>query len=367
MRTLVLILLLPVSMSAQNLLLNGGFEEENICTEYHVNCAPEAWIYTVPSFIYYFKNPHIAHSGEHFVALIAANTNKPYYRTFVRSRLLCGLRKGNKYRLNFYIRSQHPIIDSFGVYFSSYDFLFEKTPYQQIKPSLYLADASPRLNKKDTLWQHVQMDYTAKGDEAFISIGNFRKGDLRYNTGIKLENNFFVYLDDISLLPVSAGEQLCPDWQKRKEDIYQEDERHYMLKRLITENKDVPLVPEKITTTTIQKIDTIIVPDVLFATAKADLQPRATNLLDSVVRILKNKIIDSVIIEGHTDIMGNYQSNKVLAESRALSVTYYLEPRLTRTMIISRGWSSDRPVADNRTAEGRQLNRRVEIYLYIRE
>jgi outer membrane protein OmpA-like peptidoglycan-associated protein len=367
MRFIVIILLLPLSLSAQNLLLNGGFEEENICSEYQVNCAPEAWIYTVPSFVYYFRNAHIAHTGVHFVALIAGNSNKPYYRTFVRSRLLCGLRKGNKYRLSLYVRSQHSILDSIGVFFSSYDFLFEKTPYQQIKPSLYLADANPKINKKDTGWQHVQIDYTATGDEAFISIGNFQKGDLNYSTGLKFEKNFFIYLDDLSLLPLSPAEGLCPDWQKRKQDIYNEDERHYMLKRLILEHKDAPLEPETPPRTTIQKIDTLVVPDVLFQTAKTDLEGRAIRMLDSVVQILRTKIIDSIIIEGHTDNMGNYQANKVLAEGRALAVTYYLEPRVYRTIIISRGWASDRPVADNRTVEGRQLNRRVEIYLYVRE
>jgi hypothetical protein len=50
MRNLLIILLLQaVPAVAQNLLLNGDFEEENICSEYKVNCAPEAWLYAVPS------------------------------------------------------------------------------------------------------------------------------------------------------------------------------------------------------------------------------------------------------------------------------------------------------------------------------
>ena len=52
MRYLLIILLVQaLPAAAQNLLLNGDFEEENICSEYKVNCAPEAWLYTVSSLI----------------------------------------------------------------------------------------------------------------------------------------------------------------------------------------------------------------------------------------------------------------------------------------------------------------------------
>ena len=51
------VLLFPIYVFSQNLLVNPGFEEENICSEYKVNCAPEGWIYSVPSFIYYFNEP----------------------------------------------------------------------------------------------------------------------------------------------------------------------------------------------------------------------------------------------------------------------------------------------------------------------
>jgi hypothetical protein len=154
MRPLLLFvsLLYHLQTSAQNLLVNGGFEEENYCTEYNIACAPEGWIYTAPSFIYYFKNEKGAHGGSKFVALVAGHSAKPFYRTFVRSRLLCGLRKGSQYRLQFYIKSRHSILDSVGVYFSSYDFLFEKKAYSQLKPSLFIADAEVKCTKGDTTW-----------------------------------------------------------------------------------------------------------------------------------------------------------------------------------------------------------------------
>ena len=40
---------------SQNLLANGGFEDENICVEFHVNCSPEAWISTSDDYNIFFK------------------------------------------------------------------------------------------------------------------------------------------------------------------------------------------------------------------------------------------------------------------------------------------------------------------------
>src|SRR6476661_6810886 len=233
MRLILVIFLLSSKIAlSQELLVNGGFEEENICSEYKVNCAPEAWIYTVPSFIYYFKDARLSHAGHHFVALIAGHTGKPFYRTYVRTRLLCSLHKGNQYQLRFFIRSRHPLLDSMGIYFSGNDFLFEKGPYRSLTPSLFLADGyqPPSL---DTTWQEVVLHYTATGEEAFMAIGNFSRLDVNGPTHIDRENNFFVLLDDISMKPMDPGEKICPGWQTTLNDIYSEDERHEYLDRMI--------------------------------------------------------------------------------------------------------------------------------------
>src|SRR5258706_16061053 len=51
---LLLFLLGSILSSAQNLLVNGGFEDENICTEYHEPCAPEGWPGNTGRFKNYF-------------------------------------------------------------------------------------------------------------------------------------------------------------------------------------------------------------------------------------------------------------------------------------------------------------------------
>ena len=368
MRILTVLLVLFVFPAyGQNLLLNNSFEDENTCSEYEVQCAPEAWVYTVPSFIYYFKNRQMAHTGQYFVALIAGHTKRNYYRTFVRSRLLCGLRKGNTYKLDFYIKSSHPILDSFGVYFSDYDFLFEKKEYQSITPSLYLTVSTPKINRKDTGWQHVVLNYTANGTEAFITVGNFSRKDVPRSTGIDKENNFFALLDDINLVPANPKEQLCDDWRKRVDEIYGQDERHEYQRRLMKENKDKPLQPEIISHTVVQKVDTVIIPDILFTFGSYKLVPEAFKEIDSIANKLNRLSIDSIVVEGHTDSIGTSERNLALSKSRAASVSNYFQTLLPKTLFVTRGFADSRPVGDNRTPRGRQMNRRVEIYVYVRQ
>jgi outer membrane protein OmpA-like peptidoglycan-associated protein len=105
---------------------------------------------------------------------------------------------------------------------------------------------------------------------------------------------------------------------------------------------------------------------VLFASNEATLLPAATKALDNVVSALKAVPANAgrVVIEGHTDSRGARAYNRDLAERRARSVRDYLVSRgLPGDLFAVEGVGPDRPVADNRSAEGRANNRRVEIVL----
>ncbi|MBD0332144.1 MAG: OmpA family protein [Chitinophagaceae bacterium] len=111
-------------------------------------------------------------------------------------------------------------------------------------------------------------------------------------------------------------------------------------------------------------IDTLTVPEVLFATNSFILNKRAVTLLDSFTRKITSYSVDSVVVNGHTDATGSDMYNKELSWRRAASVAAYLQ-QSSRMNIVTRGFGSGRPVADNRTAAGKQKNRRVEIFIYI--
>lgn len=359
--------LLSVNSFSQNLLVNGGLEDENICTEYSVNCAPEGWITNRDGFSNYFKDVNRAHGGEHYLAVEAGNTGKSFQRTFIRSRLVCGLRKDHRYKLEFYIKSPHDILDSIGVLFTPFDFLFGQKKLQNITPSLFIRPAGESFIK-DSSWQKVSMDYLAKGDEAFMAVANFSRHDIRGETNIRMEKHFFVFLDDISLTPLDPHERLCPEWKTNKQEIYDQDERHEFLRQKIRQNMSNPLAVV-IPSTRFVTIDTLILPDVFFATGKSELRKEGYLMLDSICIKLRSKNIDSIVVEGHTDITGSFQMNEKLAEERAWSVEDAIRQRLVlpESTIITGGWGGRKPAAVNSTAAGRQLNRRVEIFVYLRE
>src|SRR5262245_14859058 len=176
------------------------------------------------------------------MSLEAGHGKRPYKRTFIRSQLLCGLQKQNRYRLEFYVRSPYPILDSIGVLFSAEDFLFDRRPLQAVQPSFYLKESSTKL-KKESGWQRVSFDYTANGDEFFIAIGNFARADITGYANISIDPNFLVFIDAVSLVPLDPREGLCSDWQSTMAEIYDQDERHDFLRKKIIANRKYDPIP----------------------------------------------------------------------------------------------------------------------------
>lgn len=86
--------------------------------------------------------------------------------------------------------------------------------------------------------------------------------------------------------------------------------------------------------------------------------------LDSLYNILEQKPSVRIEIRGHTDNIGSESYNKKLSVERAASVyNYLIEKGIPKTRIKYRGFGPNVPVADNGTEEGRELNRRVEIFI----
>jgi outer membrane protein OmpA-like peptidoglycan-associated protein len=369
--SLSIFLLAAFPAHSQNLISNGGFEDENICTEYHKNCAPEAWIATSLTANYYFDDSVNAYRGRHFIGIAAGNLYRPGIRNFVRARLLCGLQKGHKYRLEFFIRSRNDILDSIGVYFSANDFLFEKMPFRYIEPQLWSADIPEQPGISFSDWHKLSFEYIANGEEGFITIGNFKREDHKREGRAEYKNDYYFFVDEVSLIPENAREQLCAAADSVQREIYAENERHELLSKKIYYYTKRPPAIQALPGTRMQadqRIDTLTIPDIFFKTASYELNPASHNLLDSFAGALNRSAIDSVVIEGHTDSIGKLQYNAELSASRANSVKEYLLSRsqTNNGLYRTRGFAYLKPVADNRTPAGRSRNRRVEIRVYRR-
>ncbi len=114
------------------------------------------------------------------------------------------------------------------------------------------------------------------------------------------------------------------------------------------------------------KISLSISDKLVFDINSINLTKEGQNLLKDFVRIL-NKSDYIISIEGHTDSTKSKRiSNIELSLQRALSVARFLILNgLDKNKVQVSGYGEYRPIADNSTPEGRQLNRRVEINILI--
>ena len=99
-----------------------------------------------------------------------------------------------------------------------------------------------------------------------------------------------------------------------------------------------------------------------FLSGSDTLTPIARETLDGVVTRMNEFPDVRVSVHAHTDSAGDEASNMELSRRRALSVVRYLTSRgVSLGRFEARAYGERKPIADNSTVEGRQLNRRVEF------
>lgn len=124
-------------------------------------------------------------------------------------------------------------------------------------------------------------------------------------------------------------------------------------------NQGCPEINEEV----IQKVN-YAAQNIYFATGKSTLLSRSFKGLDEVVQVLKADPALKLAIDGHTDNVGADALNQKLSENRAAAVkTYLVKKGVDPNRLTAAGFGETQPVADNKTAPGRQQNRRVELKL----
>lgn len=101
-----------------------------------------------------------------------------------------------------------------------------------------------------------------------------------------------------------------------------------------------------------------------FDTDSAVLKPGYTPTLNKIARVLNQYGKTTVTVIGHTDSVGSHEYNQALSEKRAQSVLdYFAGQNVNPLRLEAYGKGETEPRADNSTEAGRQLNRRVELWI----
>lgn len=363
-KLIAIISFISFNCHAQDLILNGTFEDINICTEFIALCSPEAWRLTSPFLPGYYKN-----AQNNCVDFIVYNSSVPNVRSYLESRLGDTLITGEKYRLSMDVAPDELMINSIGVLFSDTLIHTQSNVLLTLQPDIEFVNNKRLLQyKRGKQWLHLEKEFVADHKALFIIIGNFYpdksliKKEIRKK--IKAYNTCKYYIDNVQLKPVNSIYKL-EDIHNVKNIIYSMDQRHPVSDTLFDVRSKSVNIEHKPVRNSIVKEDTILLyDDLLFAFDSYEPSNYFRGKVDSLLKNLKNPV-DSLIVVGNTDNIGSDLYNLKLSFKRAQAVANYITTKgiIPKNRIIYYGEGSKFPIATNSTASGRYKNRRVEIII----
>src|SRR5260221_1734550 len=119
--------------------------------------------------------------------------------------------------------------------------------------------------------------------------------------------------------------------------------------------KNIPLQP-------IEANATVILKNIFFDVNKFELKPESQVELDKLVQLLNENSNIKIEIGGHTDNVGKPADNLILSNNRANAlVNYLVSKKISAQRLTAKGYGETKPVGDNKTDEGRAMNRRTEV------
>lgn len=366
-------LLFTTWCSAQNLVLNGSFEDI-IGPEYSAGVSSvKNWFQpTRGTTDYYHYNRHNViddyygygkmqpQNGKAFIGIICypgstyLKNDHEYFSTKLSSPLIAG----KEYCVKMYevLASNCDFaVNGLGIYLS--DKITKRDDELVIDVQAQIR-SDTILENKDS-WKPICGIYKASGGEQYLTFGNFtkdknlQKKNLRNGHGDKTS---YYYIDNVSVVEVK-GPTDCDCKTEYKIDIPSPETNTHR------KPKSPASKPPKSDTVPVQKVvQTYVLQDVNFALNKAALSPTAYPTLNTIVTSLKAAPGNQIQINGYTDSLGTDEYNLKLSEERAKAVRDYLVLKGIRADRIQyEGLGKAAPVGDNSTEEGRQKNRRVEI------
>lgn len=363
-RTFILLLctLFTNQIPAQNLLVNGDFEQRLSCHEFNAPCALLGWknVYLLEELFDYF--PTIKEDNHQNVCRIVAFDTKRQIKTYIQTQLLCPLIPNNTYLLEFDLKFNHTAFPDIGFFFTNNYLYSIESANLTTTPTLVINDYIKKSKrKKDNLkWQKVKIPFSVKDTVSHLVIGNFKdlkifpKKDFQYNA----------LFDNFSLS--SEKSMMCDNEEDNLQLLKMDTRRHSIVKKTKTE---FLILPQLLKTSTalldipIRQIQRIYFSDTLiiqFENDKAVLDD--TTQINNFISHYEPIWQPTIVINGHANSLGKEKYNKALSERRATNIAEFLNDNYTYPISVN-FYGENKPLKRS-NRDNLDKNRRVEIIVY---
>lgn len=213
----------------------------------------------------------------------------------------------------------------------------------------------------------------ARPDSVVFIKGEIKKENNEPLTNFTVEiKNMKTHEKTIANVDSVTGEYMAAINLKKsgKEDlmITANAEDHAFTAELVKMKDDVsfekPPVVDPMEIKKAEKGKSFVINHIYYATGAADLYPQSFPILDEFAEFLINHPNMKVEIQGHTDNVGGAAENIKLSQERANNTMKYLiEKGVSTDNISAKGYGPNKPIADNKTIEGKAKNRRTEFMI----
>ncbi|MEQ1677556.1 MAG: OmpA family protein, partial [Chitinophagaceae bacterium] len=317
-----------------NLLLNGGFEEVNTCTEYKAECGVEGWFYLKDVKAQMLNN-------ETNSQLLGSNSfgisfNWLAYTGFtpvIGAILPCGLQKNSRYTFKGIISAllNPKLLLKPGISVGEKFYVPNRPFAKAMHPdSIILMTAIPKTN-----FYEFEYSFIADGTERYLTFGTYIEEDTvggkKKLTGTQTVS---LVLDNFQLVPADEKETTCADFDLNKEKIYHYNSRHKEMDYSLYGKGELAILLNKTDSNFITQLkeppppvltDTLKLGEVFFDFNKAELKPGALKMLETFFLTSKDTLsVDSIYVEGHTDSIGTDNRNMTLSLQRCESIRQWL-------------------------------------------
>jgi outer membrane protein OmpA-like peptidoglycan-associated protein len=175
------------------------------------------------------------------------------------------------------------------------------------------------------------------GDTTVLSRAEYDPETGEYKVALALQKNYTLVASKTGYLPLTESLDL------RADKKYREIKRNLLLS---------PVASGK----------AMVLKEVIFEQSQSTLLPSAGQELDRLAALMQERPTMRVLIEGHTDNIGDWGLNVKLSQDRVEVVKAYLVAKgIVPTRVETKAWGPSRPIANNVSEDRRKLNRRVEL------